>query len=492
METIEVNGLANDKGSMSGFAICGYTLSLVTGLLLNPSFRLIQDTLCFVGLAIANLAGLVLLFIFFNAFSKACKSLNDDTANEFYIFAFCTLGSGIFNILYLTLEQHPVLLIMGLIPSLMGIFYFVKVGRRFKKRYTGLLQTVGQRMMSIFKVAIAAVVVIPVFTMIMVLMAYQSFNTDYLIPVYVIAIIFGVWLIVLSFKWFFSMDEVMTKGFYRMEAAEQTPPPSACQTMSATSYEEAPTAKMEYYTTVPATGEYTPSTNSNQNIWRYLMMGGIGLATGLLIWFCVEKFSSENTEETMANGEMAYSADPTDEYLRSLCVLTDDRIRDVIINNKCTSSYNIVGRLFKAANELQLGGRSFAISKHNPMKSFIVETEADNLALIRVNYTDMNSYREAQYSVILKKQKITTDGKTEYVWDIENFEGHPELMRSRADRAGYVNAIYRQIMSAGGPAAYWDAYYDYGYYGYARDEYIEKAEKFIGSLRKSFPSGVVE
>lgn len=491
MEKMEVSGLANDRGSMSGFAIVGYILCIASGLLLIPSWRLIENTFWLGGLAIANLAGLVLMFIFFNSFSKACKSLNDDTANEFYMFAFCFLVAGIFGILYFILWQFPVFLFMGLIPSLTGIMYFVKVGRRLKKRHTGLIQTVGQRIMSVFKVFIVAIAVISIFTFLMVLLVYHSLNPDYLILVYLVAIIFSVWQIVLMIKLFLSMDEFMTNGYYGIELAEQTSPSVFYHTMSAASFEEVSSEKMGNYAIVPTTEEYNPSTNSNQNLWRYLMMGCIGLATGILIWFSIKKFSSANTEGNMVNGEVTYTADPTDEYLRSICVLTDERIRDVILNNKCTSSYNIVERLFKSANELQLGGRNFTISKRNPMKSFIVETEEDNMALVSVYYTDKNSSREEQYNVILKKQKITTDGKTEYVWDIENFENHPEVMRSRTERADYVNTVYRQIMSAGGPAAYWDSYYGYGNHGYAREEYIEKAEKFIGRLKKSFPSGVV-
>lgn len=494
MEKIEINGLANDKGSMSGFAIGGYILCIASGLLLNPSLGLIEDTSWRIGLSIANLAGGILMFIFFNSFSKACNSLKNDTANEFYMFAFCNLVASIFVFFYFILGQFPVFLFMGLIPSLIALIYFVKVGRRLKKRYTGLLQTVGKRIMSVFKVFIAAIIVIPVFTMFILIISIfdSSFNSAYLIPIYLVALPYVIWQIVLMFKLFLSMDKVMANGYNVMGPAEQRPSMVSNQSIYAISYQIKAPGKVEEYITTPAPRAYSSSANSNQNLWRYLLVGGIGVVTGLLIWFCVEKFSSANAEETMVNGEMAYTADPTDEYLRSLCVLTDDRIRDVILNNKCTSSYNIVGSLFKSANELQLGGRSFAISKRNPMNSFIVETETGDLAQVRVNYTDMNSSRESQYRVILKKQKITTDGKTEYVWDIENFEGHPEVMRSRADRAGYVNAVYHQIMSAGGPAAYWDSYYGYGIYGYARDEYIEKAENFIGSLKKSFPSGIVE
>ena len=491
---MEVNGLPNNRGSMLGFAIGGYILYLASALLF-PSFDLIEDTAWLIGLSIVNLAGVVLMFVFLNSFSKACNSLNDNTASNFFVIAISSLIFYIFVILYYISGKNPAFLITGLIPALFVTVSTVLVGIKLKKRYTGLLQTVGKRIMSVFWVSIAAsaaIIAIPIIYLLIVSLTYTFFNSDYLILVYLLKIIFGIWLFILNIKLFLSMDELMTNGYNRMKPAGQTPHTVSFQTVSAAPYEEAPPTQIGNYAKVPPTRIYSPSTNSNHNIWRYLVVGGIGVATGLLIWFCVEKFNSANKGGTMGYDEAAYNADPTDEYLRSLCVLTDDRIQDVILNNKCTSSYNIVERLFKSANELQLGGRSFAISKRNPMKSFIVENEEGNMALVKVNYTDMNSSREAQYNVILKKQKITTDGKTEYVWDIDNFEGHPEVMRSKAERARYVNAVYSQIMSAGGPEAYWDSYYDYDNYGYARDEYIEKAENFIGSLRKSFPSGVVK
>lgn len=239
---------------------------------------------------------------------------------------------------------------------------------------------------------------------------------------------------------------------------------------------------------------YSPETyliveKSGDNDFRIVESYGLLAFPKEKIEFASQKGVWKERGNDMAKRKAMSSPTFEDEYLRYICVLTDNRIRDVIRNNKRTASYNMIGRLYREAKEADLYSNYVdELSIGNPMSSFNIVSQNDDEAVVEVNYYDDQLRRYSNYTVTLKKQKISDNGTVEYVWDIDDILGHPDKSRNRAYRSFYINSVYSGIMSEGGPSAYWNSTMEYGDES-EKIEYMDKANKFIQDLEKNFPDG---
>lgn len=190
-------------------------------------------------------------------------------------------------------------------------------------------------------------------------------------------------------------------------------------------------------------------------------------------------------------------ADFIDSYKKHIAVLTDDRIRDVIKNHKCTKSYNLITKVFKLAREASITYEDvWSEHDYNAKNTYKILSQSDDEATVAVNYHDNYSDANRKYVMTLKKEKYRdSSGEDIYIWLIDDIADHPDWMENRSEKAAYINDVYRTIKEHGGPANYWESM-NYDMYDPSLlkpyDIYVKNAQKFIDALNEYFPGGIAK
>ena len=228
MARIKVNALPNPKGSVFSFALWGTILSVGGGIIgLIPYFYsdIGSDTGKNLEIlsTIINLTGIILIFIFFNYFTNACKVLGNkvikDVGSLFGFFVGLQIFVMIFNFLPIDFNRFTFWKIFVITPILI-LIYFLKVANNFRYNYFGLLHETGRLMMKylgcvvLLIVVCLSLVVIYLFDQENSISSYGEFQFNKNVIIGVLLILpFVIWTWVVWTKLICTMDELMERGY---------------------------------------------------------------------------------------------------------------------------------------------------------------------------------------------------------------------------------------------------------------------------------------
>lgn len=530
MEKLEINYLPNQTGSKFSLAITGMIIAAVGGFigiigivlygLEESPFKLTYEI---VG-GLFSLLGNILLIVFYSYFAKACHEVDEKLEKRInWFITFFSLA--VFSNLLLTFFDSKFLLLNSVGGSIIGLIYYIIIANNLKGSYSGLMWEVGRLMLKVLYISLAFFFVALIFIIfpIIMLMLDGSSSSEltflyWLGGIITLALIIWSWSV--QIKLYSTMDELMVNG------EDESNPLYAIdsQSDSETFEQEGPAAgliqpfNIEYQynaqtTTITNPGFYSSSHHvpndharaatqiepeqtsqtvilpvhekekGPNNLLFYIISGILFVViVGVSIYYYQ---SSKNQQydltEDMSNQEF------DDEYLRSLCVLTQERVEDVIKNNKSTASFNMIKRLFKKARLANDEDPDISYSRL-PFKSFDIISQDDDKAEIKANY--LKSSGISSFYATLRKQKITDNGKNEYVWDVDDISGHPQQYMNRNEMVNYINSTYQDISSYDNAAHYWyDTMNPDDWTDVERDQFINNVDEFINSFEKNFPSG---
>lgn len=526
---MEINYLPNQTGSKFSLAITGMIIAAVGGFIEIIGIVLygleespLKLTYEIIG-GLFSLLGNILLIVFYSYFAKACHEVDEKLEKRInWFITFFSLA--VFSNLLLTFFDSKFLLLNSVGGSIIGLIYYIIIAINLKSTYSGLMREVGRLMLKVLYVTLSFLLVAIIFIAIIYSIMLGGFSSSELTLLYwmggIIALAWIVWIWRITIKLFFTMNELMVNG------EDDISPFLAPDSQSdSETFEQAGLSagliqsfNIEYQynaqtTTITNPGFYTSShyvpddpapaatqiepeqtsqtvilpiheKGKNPNRLLFYIISGVLflLIVGLSIHFYQ---SSKNQQydltEDMSNQEF------DDEYLRSLCVLTKERVEDVIKNNKSTASFNMVKRLFKKARLANDEDPDISYSRLQ-FKSFDIISHDDDKAEIKVNYLKTSGI--SSFYATLRKQKITDNGKNEYVWDVDDISGHPQQYMNRNEMVNYINSTYQDITSYDSAAHYWyDTMNPDDWTDVERNQFINNVDKFINSFEKNFPSG---
>lgn len=301
-------------------------------------------------------------------------------------------------------------------------------------------------------------------------------------------------------------DSEATKIIEDSEATKVIKKPESKKISNNTAYREAPTAanNQKIIYTEPTGNSQSPVKKKNN--YLFAILGGVVILA--IVGFLIVFFASDNGHRRNRNSQRSEDYDEanilesrvgntsynnngglTDAELRAMCILTPERIENVIKNNKNTASLNTVRRLYEKACLASLYDDSESSASY-PMKSFEILSQDDDKAEIKVYYTDRYNSSGASYHVTLRKQKIVDDGNEEYVWDIDEISGHPINSKNRSTMVNYINGTYNDIKAYGTNLDYLSSIIDPEFLDYEETvDYLTKIEDFVQSMDQHFPDG---
>lgn len=215
MQKIDINALRNEKGGILTYFILSFFAGFISGFIQAPTLGLINETGWQMTASGFQLAGGLLAFYAWYEFAKACKSLDSNIRKYAYIFVYCSLVVTLLSIPYI-LFRNIGLQVLIIIWSLLSMIAFIVLGFQLKNKYDGLLGQAGKKIVRIFYSTL-------IYSGFLIFFAILSgvLSTGWswgaikftIVSIIIIAIIYVINILVLSFKLFVIINKLMINGY---------------------------------------------------------------------------------------------------------------------------------------------------------------------------------------------------------------------------------------------------------------------------------------